>query len=78
MFIDILIYLIVAILLAFIIARLNHPLNLIIAAVIVLFIAVTAFKLFGASLFAFGLFIWMAFIIGGLYVLRNLVRSGRI
>jgi hypothetical protein len=78
MFIDILIYLVVAALLAVVIARLSQPLNLIIAALIVLTVMVLAFKLFGFGIFSMLLTVWMLVVIGGLYVLRGYIRSGRI
>ncbi|KRM56366.1 hypothetical protein [Lacticaseibacillus sharpeae] len=78
MFIDIIIYLIVAGLLAVVIARLSQPLNLVVAAIIVLLVLIIALKLFGVGIFSLLLLVWMLLVIGGLYLLRGYVRSGRI
>lgn len=75
MLIDIIIYILVAILLTVLIARLKSPLNLIAAGLVGLIIAIVAAKFFGLGVFSLLLIIWMVLVVGGLYALKNYFRS---
>jgi hypothetical protein len=75
MLIDIIIYILVAILLTVLVARLKSPLNLITAAIVGLVIAIVAAKFFGLGVFSLFLIVWMIFVVGGLYALKNYFRT---
>lgn len=75
MLINIIIYLLVAILLVVLTARLRAPQNLIASGLVFLIILVIAFKFFGFSAFTLLLGIWMIGVVGGLYALRYYIQS---
>lgn len=75
MLIDIIIYIMVAILLTVLIARLREPLNLIVTGLVALTILIMAIKLFGLGWFSLLLLLWMAAITAGLFILRNSLRQ---
>ncbi|WP_125704477.1 hypothetical protein [Lacticaseibacillus daqingensis] len=56
-------------------ARLHAPLNFVVDAVVGVILLSVAFKFLGAGP-AFGLLIWLAGLVGGLYALRTVLRKG--
>lgn len=75
MLINIIIYLLVAILLVVLVARLRAPQNLVAAGIVFVIILVIALRFFGFSAFTLLLSLWMIGVVGGLYGLRHYVQS---
>lgn len=74
MIVDILIFLIVGGLLFTVTTALHQPLNLIVAAIVSLIVAVISFVLFSWSWFLLLLVLWMVLVVLGLYGMRGYVR----